>query len=65
MVNSYRGRQDGITQKRISISPCFNQQQWGAWLAPEANGLNRRQAGAEFFKNSFGISKAGNDIPQV
>ena len=50
---------ENIDQSHLS----FNQQQWGAWLAPEANGLNRRQAGAEFFKNSFGISKAGNDIP--
>ena len=25
---------------------AFNEQQWGAWLAPEAKGLQRRQAGA-------------------
>tara|TARA_Y100000385_G_scaffold169494_1_gene175460 strand:+ start:784 stop:2100 length:1317 start_codon:yes stop_codon:yes gene_type:complete len=42
---------------------AFNEQQWGAWLAPEAKGLQRRQAGAKFFKTSFGISKTGNDMP--
>ena len=50
---------ENITRSHL----VFNEQQWGAWLAPEAKGLNRRQAGAEFFKNNFGISKKGNAIP--
>ena len=33
----------------------FNEQQWGAFLKPEANGQQRRAAGAHFFRATFGI----------
>jgi len=35
---------------------AFNEQQWGAMLAPGARGLERRAAGAAFFENAFGIA---------
>jgi len=34
----------------------FNEQQWGAVLAPNAEGITRRAAGAGFFEDGFGIS---------
>jgi glutathione S-transferase len=36
----------------------FNEQQWGAVLAPGAPGPVRRQAGAGFFEQAFGISES-------
>lgn len=42
----------------------FNEQQWGAWLAPDGNGVVRREAGAGFFEASFGISQAESDTPK-
>ena len=33
----------------------FNEQQWGAFLKPEGNGKERRQAAATFFDRAFGI----------
>ncbi|MEM7409568.1 MAG: glutathione S-transferase family protein [Myxococcota bacterium] len=36
----------------------FNEQQWGAVLAPDATGAERRAAGAAFFETVFGISEA-------
>ncbi|MDG1204076.1 MAG: glutathione S-transferase family protein [Pseudomonadales bacterium] len=39
----------------------FNEQQWGAFLKPEGNGVQRREAGAGFFQRAFGIdNEAGN-----
>ncbi|MEZ4219091.1 MAG: glutathione S-transferase family protein [Myxococcota bacterium] len=35
---------------------AFNEQQWGAALAPGAGGLERRAAGAAFFEKAFGIA---------
>jgi glutathione S-transferase len=35
---------------------AFNEQQWGAVLAPDASGDARRSAGASFFEAAFGIS---------
>jgi len=34
----------------------FNEQQWGAFLKPFGNGVERRAAGARFFDRSFGIN---------
>ena len=34
----------------------FNEQQWGAVMAPDATGDVRRAAGADFFEAAFGIS---------
>lgn len=42
---------------------AFNEQQWGSFLAPEANGLARRKAGARFFDKAFGIN-ATKDSPK-
>lgn len=35
---------------------AYNEQQWGSFLAPDANGKARRAAGAAFFETVFGIS---------
>ena len=43
---------------------AFNEQQWGAWLAPDGTGDVRRQAGAGFFEASFAISQADSDTPK-
>ena len=43
---------------------AFNEQQWGAWLAPDETGEKRRQAGAGFFEASFAISQADSDKPK-
>lgn len=40
---------------------AFNEQQWGAILAPDAPGPGRRAAGAAFFEAAFGISHARSD----
>ncbi len=43
---------------RADIQPNhrhFNEQQWGAFLKPDGNGLERRAAGARFFERAFGI----------
>ena len=40
---------------------AFNEQQWGAVMAPDAPGPARRQAGAGFFEAAFGISHSRND----
>jgi len=43
---------------RTDIEPNhrqFNEQQWGAFLKPEGDGLARRAAGSRFFKRAFGI----------
>ena len=40
---------------------AFNEQQWGAVMAPEANGVARREAGAGFFEAAFGISTSRSD----
>jgi glutathione S-transferase len=37
---------------------AFNEQQWGAVLAPGADGLARRRAGRAFFEAAFGIREA-------
>ena len=37
---------------------AFNEQQWGAVLAPGAEGFARRRAGRLFFENVFGIHEA-------
>lgn len=50
----------GVTPSHLT----FNEQQWGAWLAPDAKGAERRQAGAGFFEASFGISQADSDTPK-
>ncbi|MEM9176576.1 MAG: glutathione S-transferase family protein, partial [Myxococcota bacterium] len=42
---------------------AFNEQQWGAVMAPDANGTTRRQAGAGFFEAAFGISHS-RDAPK-
>ncbi len=39
----------------------FNEQQWGAVLAPNAPGSMRRAAGAGFFETAFGISNSRSD----
>jgi len=52
---------------RSGVNPShltFNEQQWGAWLAPDGTGTQRRQAGAGFFEASFGISQADSDTPK-
>jgi glutathione S-transferase len=52
---------------RAGVEPshlAFNEQQWGAWLAPDAKGHERRMAGAGFFEASFGISQADSDTPK-
>jgi glutathione S-transferase len=36
----------------------FNEQQWGAVLAPDAPGPARRRAGGAFFERAFGISES-------
>jgi glutathione S-transferase len=36
----------------------FNEQQWGAVMAPDAPGSARREAGRAFFEGAFGISEA-------
>lgn len=36
---------------------AFNEQQWGAFVAPGASGSGRRAAGAAFFEQAFGISE--------
>ena len=41
---------------------AFNEQQWGSFLAPEANGLARRKAGALFFDKAFGINETQNNL---
>ena len=40
---------------------AFNEQQWGAVMAPDADGPGRRQAGAGFFEAAFGISHSRKD----
>ncbi|MCR9095975.1 MAG: glutathione S-transferase C-terminal domain-containing protein [bacterium] len=40
---------------------AFNEQQWGAVMAPDADGPERRQAGAGFFEAAFGISHSRQD----
>ena len=42
---------------------AFNEQQWGSFLAPAANGLARRKAGAHFFDKAFGINET-QDSPK-
>jgi len=37
---------------------AFNEQQWGAVIAPGAQGQARRTAGARFFEAAFGISES-------
>ena len=37
---------------------AFNEQQWGAFLSPDAKGMERRQAGRFLFENLFGIKEA-------
>jgi glutathione S-transferase len=39
----------------------FNEQQWGAFLKPSGNGVERRAAGARFFDRSFGIDNEEHD----
>ena len=39
----------------------FNEQQWGAVMAPGASGPERRAAGASFFELAFGISTSRSD----
>jgi glutathione S-transferase len=34
---------------------AFNEQQWGAMVAPDADGLARRRAGRQLFESAFGI----------
>lgn len=43
---------------RMPSHRAFNEQQWGAMLAPDAKGLGRRAAGAGFFEAAFGISQS-------
>ena len=40
---------------------AYNEQQWGSFLAPDANGKARRAAGAAFFEEVYGISDARNN----
>lgn len=40
---------------------AFNEQQWGAVMAPDAPGPARRAAGADFFEQAFGISTSRSD----
>jgi len=40
---------------------AFNEQQWGAVLAPDADGPARRHAAAGFFEAAFGISHSRED----
>ena len=40
---------------------AYNEQQWGSFLAPDANGKARRAAGAAFFEDVFGISDTRNN----
>jgi glutathione S-transferase len=37
---------------------CFNEQQWGAMLAADQPGFERRAAGAAFFENTMGIQQS-------
>ena len=39
----------------------FNEQQWGAVLAPDADGDDRRAAAARFFENGFGIAHSRSE----
>jgi glutathione S-transferase len=39
----------------------FNEQQWGAVMAPDAPGAARRATGAAFFEQAFGISTSRSD----
>jgi len=48
---------------RATVEPnhrAFNEQQWGAFLQPDGNGLARRAAGARFFDRVFGIDREDN-----
>lgn len=39
----------------------FNEQQWGAFLAPDQPGDARRAAGAAFFESAFGIARSRSE----